>query len=110
MKEWTQLEQDLFMQIKSAYMVGTPRHNWTVIKMLWAGYNLSGMIQTLSQFEPFLFAAYDNLFVSVDGCAARVTAVHEEGIRIEWVNEDRYEWIHEPKTPEGKELVKLRKP
>lgn len=59
------------------------------------GYDMVKMARVLANFAPYLLNAYDSLFVDTAVGPGIVTAVSDEGIRIEYplVSRKNWEWL-----------------
>lgn len=83
---------DLFSYVKYLYQRG---RNWNYEQTNWCGYDQLRMAKVFSGFAPYFLVVYNNFFVETNHGPARVTAISDEGIRIETLQEPtNYEWLH----------------
>lgn len=84
-----------FDKAKAAFM--SNQFNWPGCRMNMSGRDAVRIAAVLTSFSRYMFAAYDLFFVENERGAAYVTAISEEGIRVEYFegsHKGEYEWIH----------------
>jgi hypothetical protein len=92
MKQPPQHGNELYKRVKKLYFAG---RDWNIEKLLWAGYDPKKTAKVFAAFAPFFVISYDCLFVEWKFGDGIVTAISDEGIRIESIpTPGIMEWVH----------------